>query len=517
MKSPTVNVIVSLDYELMQEFQAKKSLADFRAKMVESQRSGKGLTGFYENTINDSLISLNHTMGKDGTAMSIEFTDPHETFEKSSLSPVRPGFVFDMNVLNQISGNPAETLVAQKWETFQRIAAIDDIVKNSDFNTVGDMMSAAMDLTGVRPFLSDTGYLNNSNGGRDAWLRSVGMKSESNEKTFIAGLIDLQRKLREELLAITGNDPGYNFSEDDLPDMDDQNVGEINRKVIQLLQQKAGLSLQAPIWIAYGIGDDIQRDWSKPTTYGMVREAEYGFAGDGARVIKLSFGGVGGVGTALSKLGLSPLGDVSAGVGPSMLITGGSNRLFNIEEQTGLTETLTGILNARKEVESLVAIPSDLRVINPPPPGAFGGAPFDWAELSAQIAMTTYFPTAQDGTFGAGKRFGTETRSWRSPSFHYAIKTAMRNYIRACLPAKYRENVIVLMPNLDPHLTSTAQDHFAGLSLPHYAYLANAGTDKSVSLLTSSWVQSYANTIEQCNLTFGRGWGSRWGWDGYVL
>ena len=111
----------------------------------------------------------------------------------------------------------------------------------------------------------------------------------------------------------------------------------------------------------------------------------------------------------------------------------------------------------------------------------------------------------------------TGGRSWRSPSFHMAIRQCMKSYISFALPKKYRDNVIVLLPNLDPAFGQYARELFQSYPQAQEGYRHQgtlpatggmSGEDITLTHFTSSFMRAYSQTVAQCGLSLTRGFTS---------
>ena len=178
-----------------------------------------------------------------------------------------------------------------------------------------------------------------------------------------------------------------------------------------------------PVYVAYGVGDDMRRDWCPPQCFGRVVKIEYSFDGTGARTLKLIFSGKSTIGGVLTKLGTTALGQAGADI----VTIGKSHRLFDGDTVKYLADELTRREYQEYGFDDLLDQPQN--------------SPYSDSVLLAVL------PTIASSNVN---------RAW-TPSFHMAVNQCMTNYIRAAVPPTYKDNVVVLLPNLDRFLRTNLE------------------------------------------------------------
>ena len=467
IKNPTVNVVVSLDSELMRDFLETGSLKEFKKKaVIAAKRDPRNATALFDNTINSNFISLNHKYNTDenGAELTLEFIDPQYAFEENTI------FEFDINALNALPKDPLTAEWKRKRdqlaETKRQLLSTNPatpysmavkgaregrLAVNNEFNQL--MIDSGHGIP-LDPNNQAPGVLRN--------ITRPGLGFKGLGSVFAATTDDdLVEQLRE---GVTQNKYGnlitkeridaylketqivtnLELQRDNLLDQRFALIKEL--KVLENEQQRHGAQIrilkllaagkyqtslfQDPVYIAYGVGDDIKRDWCTPQCFGKVYKAEYAYSGDGARILKLTFGGLGGIGGVLGTAGLTPLGKA----GDKIVTVGESNRLFN---EAASAERLDALR---------IAIEKDPR-------------------KSAFRSVTNGDSVWYQAVFPKIPGCSQQNRSW-TPSLHLAFKECMTRYLEAALPDMYAGNVAVFFPNLDKYLVTSWTDAFAGAGGP---------------------------------------------------
>ena len=179
---------------------------------------------------------------------------------------------------------------------------------------------------------------------------------------------------------------------------------------------KEASKIQKPVYIAYGVGDNLL-DWCAPQCFGKLMGVEYNFNTNGARSIKLLYSAI-SVHPNLTDMGISPLGEL----GYNTLVSGYSFRIFNEEEYNIRTAKL------EKELDDKLNKGTSL----------------------FQEEHTTALALLKGSIL-------QKYRKWYIASLHQAISHCMRDFIAKGLK-KTKDNVIVLLPNLDNDLAGFVKE-----------------------------------------------------------
>ena len=431
---PVANIIISFNPQLMKEFHNFNSLKTFKEKAAEFNKLhgdeekivranflaaqaaaeargedpntvpvpsqyGRNPTGFFDNSVNSTILSLEHTYNDtDQSIITVEFVDPQESFEAMAFL-TNPASVPTQYTLPDDPVAMRLQILRAKLEVAQGL------------------------LRGTLPFTEI----------HRAELANLGI-GDPLSKTAVAELSDVIESIKKDIAGLGGHIPGWSEADLELQEI-------INKRIIQLFNEKPGSVIQQPVYIAYGIGDNIKRDWCTPQCFGNLWKANYSFDGTGARVLKLSFGGTAGVGSVLTELGISPLGHGVIKGAEGIITVGLSDRLYSTNSIEILEERLKKMLDVMK---SKGAEP-DLKIL--PFVSQVGGG-MDNAITEAVTLKVSAPPALAEPT--------PIDNIWQ-PSIHIALTQAMTQFIAAAVPIKYKNNVVVLFPNLDIALKETLE------------------------------------------------------------
>ncbi len=281
---PTVNIIMSYDWVDILEFQEAMSLEDF-GNRVGSKNTGTKQTYIFSNQPASNFLSLTHKYGfsqggKQAAApeLSIEFIDPEGIFESS-------WFNLDASAMIPIDDDPLGSLLERKKLEIKGYKKLIDEVKNGN----GKYASKLNEELEGGGFFTDGASLN----ALEATLESK---------------IDEKNDLKD--------------AKKDASDLD----SDYTKKNLALIQKQIDANsnqLQRPMWITYGIGDQLA-DWSPVMCFDRCTNMEYSFTGGGARTLKLVYSGV-GIHPNLTQMGLAPLKGFQLG----LVFTGESYPMFN--------------------------------------------------------------------------------------------------------------------------------------------------------------------------------------------
>ena len=338
--TPAINIIMAHDADSMHAFQTAKSFEVF-AKDMEGNKD----VTIFTNSPQSNFLSLTHSMGMGssakGSQIQLEFVDPEGLFEEKMLD-ISVGA--NMSPVDNPVGTALETKLAElKQVKSDRIIVINDIREKK---------------------------------------RKRGRTNKAQENL---------KKISEDLYIL---DDHLKKLKEDIEKLDDIKFEDKVQTEIELLKKQISTAysqITKPVFIAYGIGDDLQ-DWAPPQCFGRAVGVEYNFTGDGARTLKLFYGAV-GIHPNLTQMGISPLGSLGVGT----ITKGVSELLFNEEIR-------------KKKIKK-------------------------YEELASK---------SEDDLLEVDRAVGD---LW-NPSFHLAIKEAITEYISRGLNQDIG-GVVVVMPNLD--------------------------------------------------------------------
>ena len=359
MSVPTVNVFLTYDPLKMIEFQQTASLNEFKEEdnMVDSFVFNNGPHSYF--------LSLTHEFGFDGgdsgqtggPMLALEFIDPRGLFDSNiDFSPT--------------------TLIDTKADL------LDQQLKKKRAEALG-LFNKAYAMTGnpLMPILPKAGF-----------CELVGNQVD------LAWLKEKESKLEDEI-----NELSYLQSGNEPLDVEDPNGANSALKAANALIQAHNKQLHRPIYITYGVGDNLA-DWATPMVFNKVVGLEFNFNATGGRVMKLMFAGVDEY-PLLTPEGIMPLGSIGLGT----VINGTSRRLFSGEGQKELQHS---------------------------------------------------YP---DSTGSMGKTTEVDVKNVIKPSLHKIITDVFKDFLEKAInsykPANV-SNVVVLFPNLDPLLEGYYQAEY---------------------------------------------------------
>tara|TARA_R110000824_G_scaffold395380_1_gene595967 strand:+ start:3108 stop:6410 length:3303 start_codon:yes stop_codon:yes gene_type:complete len=442
VKVPTANVIISFDYAIMARFAQHGSLAKLKEDAANSANNGIGI---FDNTTNSTLISLDHKYNteQDGALLTLEFVDPEYSFEESAFA--KPIDINAMAILNspiedKIRKSEARLAQLSPWKKdplthpvslYRKIAGSVTIAKAQR-----DALWKTASLHGVMPWSKgmpvlaydvpdspSPSYTQPFNFGPVTEAQKAANLRVRKQELLRDFLTDERNRLTKDIGSITQDTiPVEEGGKEWSTKLSPARVAAANKRMLEEVAQ-AYLSesmAKKPVYVAYGIGNDMRRDWCSPQCFGRVVKIEYSFDGTGARTLKLIFSGKSTIGGVLTKLGTTTLGEAGADI----VTIGKSHRLFDGDTAAYLADELT-------IREASLGISDDL---------------LDQPQNSqhSNSVMLALFPTLAPSKVN---------RSW-TPSFHMAFNQCMTNYIRAAIPPMYKDNVVVLVPDLDRFLST---------------------------------------------------------------
>jgi len=452
---PTASVVISFDYSLMARFALHGSLVQLKKEALES---GTADTGIFDNSINSTLISLEHKYNKenDGAFIEVEFVDPNHSFEKTTLAtpfnysallninsplddyikyiqkelaelypwPTKPkskgGTKLPPNIYRRVAQSVTDAY-RQMWDpgeggVFGHRKPTADQVYGEKYKHLIDVVDPS-DPLAPGPVYGVGG--SNALVGSNVDYRIKGLLKASliDRRNYLTNMLHTLRKKK----AKEDREHEYELSPG--------KISAANKKLLYLLAEEhlsKNIS-RRPVYIAYGLGNNIKRDWCSPQCFGRVVKAEYSFNGTGARTLKLIFAGDATIGGVLTKLGTTALGDAGAKV----VTMGKSYRLFNPESDNKLLELLEEL---QTEADNRGDVAADSSMVPGHEEHRHGGP-------RPPLEKVVYPPIASP-----------ENSFW-TPSFHMAFVMCMHSYIRAAVPKTFKDNVLVLLPNLDKYLS----------------------------------------------------------------
>lgn len=423
-----------------------KSLALFKAQALNRKDD---TTIFLTNTINSNFISLEHTYNNDdeGAFITLEFIDPSYSLEDGM------SFDLDMGVINSVNGLDITNTVT---DLLQRIANADPEDPMNKTQTLQDYR-----IKNARELGEE---IHRQEGVIAAYETQLGLHVEQYDSQYgsreeLWGKLNKAQAKYEKLLAgstlggwqmeslardqVTGDrlrnekkvESVTTKNEDGIAELDQGKVNEINLK-LRKLAVREGLQkgvFDKPVYIAYGMGDDLRRNWCAPQCFGKPVRAEYSFAGDGARVIKLIFGGKAGIGSVLGQIGVGALGKDALGKDASPVIyTGMSDLLFDGAFTHSQMNKFDKILKQKRRSKLVASV---------------------LAGMEGWVAPITSWQATTEAFYPIIPGMDVQDFGW-APSIHMAFKKCMTNFLETAVGGKYKGNVIVLFPNIDAALNS---------------------------------------------------------------
>jgi hypothetical protein len=296
---PTVNIIMSYDYMDLLEFQKSMTLTDFKTGLG-SKKTGTQQTYIFSNSPASNFISLKHKFGfsqggKQAAApeLEIDFIDPEGTFETSWFK------IGDQDLIS-LDDDPLGSRLERKKKELQGFVTLLHKIESGE-------MDEAIDRE------------------NDGSIKVLGMKfndgaTENNLEDHIDTLkdeVEVMEDAKKDAALGKSNFIGWRDSNDD------GGYAEKNLELIQKQIDANSSQLQRPVWITYGIGENLL-DWTPVMCFDRCINMEYSFTGGGARSLKLVYSGV-GIHPNLTQMGLGPLKGFQLG----MVFTGESNPMFN--------------------------------------------------------------------------------------------------------------------------------------------------------------------------------------------
>ena len=274
---------MSYDFRDLLNFQQSMSLDDFEkglgSKTGDAEKGTKQ-TYVFSNSPASNFLSLNHKFGFSGGGkaaaapeLSIEFIDPEGTFEDS-------WFKKDIADLVPIQDDPLGYKLQLLKNKLLGYETLLDRIENGDlaekFNT---------ELEGGGNILDGA--------------------TENNLEDQVEAT-ELEIETLEEVI-------------------ESDDAADIALDLIQKQIDANSSQLQRPVWITYGLGDDLN-DWTPVMCFDRCTAMEYSFTGGGARTLKLVYSGV-GIHPNLTQMGIGPMKGFNLGIS----FTGESNPIFNRE------------------------------------------------------------------------------------------------------------------------------------------------------------------------------------------
>ena len=239
--NPPVNVVVTYHPEVIMAFQQAESFTAFIAAKkkldAENKKAGlKSYTYIFNNAPNSTFLSLSHAFGiGGGVNLQIEIIDPQGLFEEGMLDNSIESWL-------PAESDPVTKRLLELVEERRSLLAQQQDLKHQK-EVIENSFRKKKDWTQYNS--------------KSAWIKN----KESYILTQIKHLKGIQADHYKTLKDAIDKD----------------------KQVTQM---------QRPVYITYGIGEDL-RDWSPPQCYGPVRKLEYSFTGQGARVLKLFYIGLG--------------------------------------------------------------------------------------------------------------------------------------------------------------------------------------------------------------------------------
>jgi hypothetical protein len=280
MNNPTVNIFITFSREKMNEFIKTGSLFEFtrRTGKFGTQQSDEYM--LFTNNPNSSLLELQHSYGLDkgDKGSYLTLKFVDATGEFENFLSINPGQSFSTN------NDPISQILADKKSELEGLENDYD-----DLNT---------------------------------WWNST------QENIELAAIDDQIEQLEAEI-------EGF----DDLNNTGGGSTGDIEivRKQIALYNSMQ----QRPMYITYGVGSNVEQ-WCPPMVFDQVTKAEYKMGADQARIITLTYDGV-GVHPNLGVMGIDPLERFSLG----SIIQGSSPRLFNEKTADEITKRYPDALQSQ--------------------------------------------------------------------------------------------------------------------------------------------------------------------------
>jgi len=447
IKIPTVNVVISLDYELMREFLEEGSLKKFKEKAISTGSP----TAIFDNSINSNFISLEHDYGvKDGATITVEFLDPTYAFEANT------SFDIDIGAITSLPNDPfAQAVKARNQQLEKELGRR----KGTAYGlATGEAHKARVKAQMTLNKLTNRLYGIGEIPPQDVELLKKRVENEMQKGEFgdtaTSPRALLYRYLRENRVATEKElirdrilDQRIKLIKEKKGLPDNDAIHAASKRVLKILldEKFKGSFFQDPVYIAYGVGDKIKEDWCTPQCFGSVYRAEYAYSGDGARVLKLVFGGLGGIGGVLARIGTNILGES----GQRIVTAGESDRLFNPDADARRSTFLMDMLYdvELRSSKAGVEFPFATAPITPALPGAKTTSDGAGGVLGVESFLHLVYPAVRPKIPGCVP----ENRLF-TPSLHLAFKECMTRYIEAAIPELYAGNVLVFFPNIDEYI-----------------------------------------------------------------
>jgi len=316
MNVPTVNVVMTYNPEKMMKFQETKSLTAFK-------ELGDKDVQVFSNSPNSNFISLIHEFNYGGgegdyPRVELEFIDPKGLFDHN------------LDFGSHTLFDPKDDLVAQlllskKFELMPLEGKYNFYKsKNQTEGSSTKKETAAMTFS-EEPLASKY------------WEEPVTNWTKNGFAELLQNKADLGW-VKEKI----------NTLKDEVEKLESYKAGEDPMTKLGLIQKQINAynaTLGQPVWITYGIGDDL-RNWCPPLCFNQVTMVEFSFDATRGRTMKLIYGGEGEKHPNLTSMGIVPLGSLGIGA----VFNGSSRRIFSKEADDELLSAYAGHLEARDEL-----------------------------------------------------------------------------------------------------------------------------------------------------------------------